>query len=87
MTDQIVYNENGSVNWLTNASGLKQVYTYDKVQKQTGLKEYDGDTLVKTYTYECDDKYAVKSNIVETDGQTYEVDKITYSTEEDGEKN
>ena len=85
MTDQIVYNENGSVNWLTNASGLKQVYTYDKVQKQTGLKEYDGDTLVKTYTYECDDKYAVKSNIVETDGQTYEVDKITYSTDEDGE--
>lgn len=48
MTDQIVYNENGSVNWLTNASGLKQVYTYDKVQKQTGLKEYDGDTLIKT---------------------------------------
>lgn len=85
MTDQIVYNENGSVNWLTNASGLKQAYTYDKVQKQTGLKEYDGDTLVKTYTYECDDKYAVKSNIVETDGQTYEVDKITYSTDEDGE--
>ena len=85
MTDQIVYNDNGSVNWLTNASGLKQVYTYDKVQKQTGLKEYDGDTLVKTYTYECDDKYAVKSNIVETDGQTYEVDKITYSTDEDGE--
>ena len=48
MTDQIVYNDNGSVNWLTNASGLKQVYTYDKTQKQTGLKEYDGDTLVKT---------------------------------------
>ena len=85
MTDQIVYNDNGSVNWLTNASGLKQVYTYDKTQKQTGLKEYDGDTLVKTYTYNYDEKYAVKTNTVETDGQTYEVDKITYSTDEDGE--
>lgn len=73
MTDQIVYNDNGSVNWLTNASGLKQVYTYDKTQKQTGLKEYDGDTLVKTYTYNYDEKYAVKTNTVETDGQTYEV--------------
>ena len=79
MTDQIVYNDNGSVNWLTNASGLKQVYTYDKTQKQTGLKEYDGDTLVKTYTYNYDEKYAVKTNTVETDGQTYEVDKITYN--------
>ncbi len=79
MTDQIVYNDNGSVNWLTNASGLKQVYTYDKTQKQTGLKEYDGDTLVKTYTYNYDEKYAVKTNTVETDGQTYEVDKITYT--------
>ncbi|MFR6399870.1 RHS repeat-associated core domain-containing protein [Ruminococcus sp.] len=79
MTDQIVYNDNGSVNWLTNASGLKQVYTYDKTQKQTGLKEYDGDTLVKTYTYNYDERYAVKTNTVETDGQTYEVDKITYN--------
>ena len=79
MTDQIVYNDNGSVNWLTNASGLKQVYTYDKTQKQTGLKEYDGDTLIKTYTYNYDEKYAVKTNTVETDGQTYEVDKITYN--------
>ena len=79
MTDQIVYNDNGSVNWLTNASGLKQVYTYDKTQKQTGLKEYDGDTLVKTYTYNYDEKYAVKTNTVEIDGQTYEVDKITYN--------
>jgi len=84
MTDQIVYNDNGSVNWLTNASGLKQVYTYDKTQKQTGLKEYDGDTLVKMYTYNYDEKYAVKTNTVETDGQTYEVDKITY-TMVDGE--
>lgn len=78
MTDQIVYNDNGSVNWLTNSAGLKQVYTYDKAQKQTGLKEYDGDTLIKTYTYDYDEKYAVKTNTVETDGQTYEVDKITY---------
>ncbi len=80
MTDQIVYNDNGSVNWLTNAAGLKQVYTYDKAQKQTGLKEFDGDTLVKTFTYNYDEKYAVKTNTVETDGQTYDVDKITYST-------
>ena len=83
MTDQIVYNENGSVNWLTNASGLKQVYTYDKVQKQTGLKEYDGDTLIKTFTYDYDEKYAVKTN---TDGQTYDVDKITYNMIDDENK-
>ena len=86
MTDQIVYNDNGSVNWLTNASGLKQVYTYDKTQKQTGLKEYDGDTLVKTYTYNYDEKYAVKTNTVETDGQTYDVDKITYNMIDDENK-
>lgn len=77
MTDQIVYNTNGSVNWMTNAAGLKQEYTYDKAFKQTGLKEFDGDTLVKTFTYNYDEKYAVKTNTVETDGQTYEVDKIT----------
>lgn len=79
MTDQIVYNSNGSVNWLTNASGLKQEYVYDKLSQQTGLKEFDGDTLVKTYTYDYDEKYAVKTNTVETDGQTYDVDKVTYS--------
>ena len=79
VTDEINYNDNGSVNWLTNASGLKQVYTYDKARKQTGLKEYDGETLIKTFTYDYDEKYAVKTNTVETDGQTYEVDKITYS--------
>ena len=86
MTDQIVYNDNGSVNWLTNASGLKQVYTYDKTQKQTGLKEYDGDTLIKTFTYDYDEKYAVKTNTVETDGQTYDVDKITYNMIDDENK-
>ncbi|MGN0621968.1 MAG: DUF6531 domain-containing protein, partial [Porcipelethomonas sp.] len=84
MTDQIVYNDNGSVNWLTNSAGLKQEYTYDKAFKQTGLKEYDGDRLVKTFTYDYDEKYAVKTNKVETDGQTYEVDKITYTTDDDG---
>lgn len=85
MTDQIVYNDNGSVNWLTNSAGLKQEYTYDKAFKQTGLKEYDGDKLVKTFTYNYDEKYAVKTNKVETDGQTYDVDQITYSTDENGE--
>ena len=79
MTDQIVYNGNGSVNWLTNASGLKQEYVYDKLAKQTGLKEFDGNTLVKTYTYDYDEKLAVKKTAVETDSQTYEVDKITYN--------
>ncbi len=79
MTDQIVYNDNGSVNWLTNSAGLKQEYTYDKGFKQTGLKEYDGDKLVKTFKYDYDEKYAVKTNTVTTDGQTYEVDKITYN--------
>lgn len=79
LTEQIVYHDNGSVNWLTNASGLKQVYTYDKAYKKTGLKEYDGTALVKTYTYDYDEKYAVKTNTIQTDGQTYEMDKITYN--------
>ena len=79
VTDQISYLEHGQVDWLTNASGLKQVYTYNKLQKQTGLKEYDKEVLVKTFTYNYDEKYAVKTNTVETDGQTYEVDKITYN--------
>ena len=86
MTDQIVYNDNGSVNWLTNSAELKQEYTYDKAFKQTGLKEYDGDKLVKTFTYNYDEKYAVKTNKVETDGQTYEVDKITYNMVNDENK-
>ena len=86
MTDQIVYNDNGSVNWLTNSAGLKQEYTYDKAFKQTGLKEYDGDKLVKTFTYDYDEKYAVKTNKVETDGQTYEVDKIVYNMIDDENK-
>ena len=86
MTDQIVYNDNGSVNWLTNSAGLKQEYTYDKAFKQTGLKEYDNDKLVKTFTYNYDEKYAVKTNKVETDGQTYEVDKITYNMIDDENK-
>lgn len=79
VTDTIVYNSNGSVNWLTNAAGLKQEYVYDKLAKQTGLKEYDGSKLVKAFTYNYDEKLAVKTNTVETDGKTYEVDKITYS--------
>lgn len=86
MTDQIVYNDNGSVNWLTNSAGLKQEYTYDKAFKQTGLKEYDNDKLVKTFTYDYDEKYAVKTNKVETDGQTYDVDKITYNMIDDENK-
>lgn len=84
VTDQITYFEDGKVDYLINASGLKQVYTYDKAKKQTGTKEYDGDTLVKTFTYDYDEKYAVKTNKVETDGQTYDVDQITYTTDEDG---
>ena len=86
VTDEINYNDNGSVNWLTNSAGLKQEYTYDKAFKQTGLKEYDGEKLVKTFTYDYDEKYAVKTNKVETDGQTYEVDKITYNMIDDENK-
>lgn len=78
VTDEINYYNDNTVNWLTNSAGLKQVYTYDKPQHQTGLKEYDGDNLVKSFNYEYDEKYAVKTNIVETDNQTYNVDKITY---------
>ena len=85
-TDQITYFEDGKVDYLVNASGLKQVYTYDKAKKQTGTKEYDGDTLVKTFTYDYDEKYAVKTNKVETDGQTYDVDKITYKMVDDENK-
>ena len=79
ITDRIKYNNNGSVDWLVNASGLKQEYTYNKSDRQTGLKEYDGDVLVKEYVYDYDEKYAVKNNTVHTDGKTYEVDKITYT--------
>lgn len=86
VTDTIVYNDNGSVNYLINSAGLKQEYTYDKAFKQTGLKEYDGDKLIKTFTYDYDEKYAVKTNTVETDGQTYEVDKITYNMIDDENK-
>ncbi|MCU6720827.1 DUF6531 domain-containing protein, partial [Porcipelethomonas ammoniilytica] len=86
VTDTIVYNDNGSVNYLINSAGLKQEYTYDKAFKQTGLKEFDGDKLVKTFTYDYDEKYAVKTNTVETDGQTYEVDKITYNMIDDENK-
>ena len=75
-----------SLNWLTNSAGLKQEYTYDKAFKQTGLKEYDGDKLVKTFTYDYDEKYAVKTNKVETDGHTYDVDKITYNMIDDENK-
>lgn len=78
ITDRVVYNENGSVNWLVNADGLKQVYTYDSAQKQTGVEEYDGDTLVKTFHYDYDEKYAVKTNTVDTDGTTYTIDRIEY---------
>ena len=85
-TDQISYFEDGKVDYLVNASGLKQVYTYDKAKKQTGTKEYDGDTLIKTFTYDYDEKYAVKTNKVETDGQTYDVDKITYKMVDDENK-
>ena len=85
-TDQITYFEDGKVDYLVNASGLKQVYTYDKAKKQTGTKEYDGDKLVKTFTYDYDEKYAVKTNKVETDGQTYDVDKITYTMVDDENK-
>ena len=86
VTDTIVYNDNGSVNYLINSAGLKQEYTYDKAFKQTGLKEYDGDKLVKTFTYDYDEKLSVKTNKVETDGQTYEVDKITYNMVDDENK-
>ena len=52
ITDQINYLSHGEVNYLINSAGLKQEYTYDKGQKQTGLKEYDGDKLVKTFKYD-----------------------------------
>ena len=35
--------------------------------------------MVKTFEYNYDEKYAIKTNTVTADGQTYEVDKITYN--------
>lgn len=80
ITDQMAYYSNGSVDWLTNAAGLKQVYTYNSNLKQTGLQEYDGETLVKTFTYDYDEKYAVRKNIVDTATEHHIVDEITYTT-------
>ena len=79
VTDEINYLPHGAVNDLINSAGLKQVYTYDKARKQTDLQEFDGDTLVKTFEYNYDEKYAINTNTVKADGQTYEVDKITYN--------
>ncbi|MCM1227898.1 MAG: hypothetical protein NC320_10850 [Clostridium sp.] len=41
---------------------------------------------MKTFTYDYDEKYAVKTNKVETDGQEYTVDKITYNMIDDENK-
>lgn len=76
--DQITYFKDGKVDYLVNASGQKQEYTYDKAKKQTGVKEYDGKSLIKSIKYDYDEKYAVNKNVVTADGQTYEVDKVKY---------
>ena len=40
---------------LVNASGQEQEYTYDKAKKQTGVKEYDGKSLIKSIKYDYDE--------------------------------
>lgn len=77
-TESVLYYSDGKVNTITNSNGLKQEYVYDRLFKQTGVKEYDNDTLIKTIDYNYDEKYAVKTNTVHTDGQTYEIEKATY---------
>ena len=84
ITEQIVYYADGRVDNISNSSGLKQVYQYDKTNKQTGIKEYDNGNFVKSTKYDYDEKYAVKTNTVYTDGQTYELEKATYSKDSDG---
>lgn len=84
--NQITYFKDGKVDYLVNASGQKQEYTYDKAKKQTGVKEYDGNSLIKSIKYDYDEKYAVNKNVVTADGQTYDVDKITYNMVDDENK-
>lgn len=76
--EYIVYYTDGKVNTITNSNGLKQEYVYNRLFKQTGVKEYDNDTLIKTIDYDYDEKYAVKTNTVHTDNHTYEIEKATY---------
>lgn len=78
VTESVVYLDEGKVDILTTAAGLKQEYTYNPEGQQTGIKEYDDGVLVKTYEYNYDEKYSITSKTVITDGKTYEVDKVTY---------
>lgn len=51
------------MNYLTNSSGLKQVYQYDKAKKQTFIKEYDNGKYVKGTKCDYDEKLVVKTNM------------------------
>ncbi len=86
VTESVVYLDEGKVDTLTNAAGLKQEYTYNPECQQTGIKEYDDGVLVKTYEYNYDEKYSITSKTVITDGKTYEVDKVTYHLVNDENK-
>ena len=84
VTEEMVYYSDGRVDYLTNSSGLKQIYQYDKAKKQTSIKEYDNGKYVKETKCDYDEKLAVKTNIVYTDGQTFEIEKATYTKDSDG---
>lgn len=79
VTEEMVYHKDGRVDNLSNSSGLKQVYQYDKAHKNTSIKEYDHDKYIKETKCDYDEKLAVKTNIVYTDGKTYELEKAQYT--------
>lgn len=84
VTEEMVYHKDGRVDNLSNSSGLKQVYQYDKAHKNTSIKEYDHDKYVKETKCDYDEKLAVKTNIVYTDGKTYEIEKAEYTKDSEG---
>ena len=77
-TCTVSYADAGKVDYLINEAGLKQVYTYSPDNRQTGLKEYDGDRLIKTVTYEYDNQYAIVGNTVQADNIQY-TDRTSYN--------
>ena len=79
VTDQIKYRSHGEVDYLINSSGLKQEYKYNKSQKHTETKEYSGNEIVKTYSYNYDEKYTVNTNKITADGKAYEAEKSKFN--------
>ena len=71
MTDQIVYNTNGSVNWLTNAAGLKQEYTARQTEAMGNTTKYEynfPNKLTKAYAPFDGEKYSITENQYDKNG-------------------